>query len=126
MLHATCAALALSGLLACAAAAQNIGRDTDFAPSVPPESPDYDRLERLASASPASVSRYVQRVIECYHWAGEEPYDRDRARQIARNHDRLNCDVLARDARRLRLRFMENAAAIQLLDEVEAAFSSIY
>jgi len=40
---------------------------------------------------PADVQAFVQRVDECAHWTGEEPYDRARAKEIADAIADLGC-----------------------------------
>jgi hypothetical protein len=39
---------------------------------------------RLRELLPKDAAEYVEAVGACAHWGGEEPYDKDRAREIAR------------------------------------------
>jgi len=64
---------------------------------------------------PADVRRFADRVEQCNHWAGEEAYDADRRRQINQAFDRLRCDLLQRDAARLRRRHAGDRASLALL-----------
>lgn len=76
------------------------------------EEPDLERIESLAKDAPAPVKAFVTRKLECYYWAGEEPYDKARAREIARAMKRLNCDSLERDEAALRPRFAQDPKAV--------------
>src|SRR5215475_13884930 len=40
---------------------------------------------RLKELLPADAVEYVEVASDCAHWSGEEPYDKDREREIARN-----------------------------------------
>ena len=62
---------------------------------------------------PSPVRAFVTRAEECRHWAGEEPYDDARAREIARAVRRLRCDALAREAVTLKRRHPRASAAIE-------------
>lgn len=64
---------------------------------------------------PADVRRFVDRVEQCEHWAGEEAFDAARRRQINQAFDRLRCDLLERDAARLRRRHAGDRASLALL-----------
>lgn len=64
---------------------------------------------------PADVRRFADRVEQCQHWAGEEAYDAARRRQIDQAFDRLRCDLLERDAARLRRRHAGDRASLALL-----------
>jgi hypothetical protein len=58
---------------------------------------DYEDLDKLAATLPKDAGAVVKRRLECDHWAGEEPYDKARAREIAGAIRRNKCGSLERD-----------------------------
>ena len=69
---------------------------------------------------PADVRAWIDRVQGCDHWLGEEPYDAERARQIARNVRELRCTMLDRDERRLRRIHARSPSVIAAIDRAKA------
>ena len=69
---------------------------------------------------PADAAAYVERRIACDHWAGEEPYDAARARQIAAAAKRLRCNNIDADETRLRRRYARDPDVLKALDAARA------
>jgi hypothetical protein len=65
---------------------------------------------------PGDVRAFVERRIECNHWAGEDAYDAERGRQIAAAVERLRCDRIDRDEARLRRRHSGSARVRRALE----------
>ena len=65
---------------------------------------------------PGDVRAFVERRIECNHWAGEDAYDTQRGRQIAAAVERLRCDRIDRDEARLRRRHADSAKVRRALE----------
>jgi hypothetical protein len=76
---------------------------------------DAPTNRRLAKAPPA-IGVFVERRAECAHWAGEEPYDKARAREIARAETKLRCDTVYADEAALRRRRRTAPVLLKLLD----------
>jgi hypothetical protein len=72
-----------------------------------------------AALPPADVKAFVERRAQCGHWAGEEPYDPARGREIAAAMRRLRCDTIDADAARLRQRHQRTPGVAKLLDDPE-------
>jgi hypothetical protein len=70
-----------------------------------------------AMTVPASIDSYIDRRQSCVHWAGEEPYDARRARQIESALRRDRCDRIDSDERRLRRRYSGQPDLLRLIDE---------
>ena len=73
----------------------------------------------LASAMvplPHDVEAFLDRRAQCEHWAGEDPYDGPRAREIESAVQRLRCDSLEADETRIRLRCKRNQLVIKALE----------
>jgi hypothetical protein len=72
----------------------------------------------VVARMPLDVRRFIERRQSCDHWAGEEPYDRDRARQIDSALRRDRCDTIDRTEVRLRRR---HARRRDIIRAIEAA-----
>jgi hypothetical protein len=77
-----------------------------------------------AAAAELSMLPAVRSIIDrrrgCDHWAGEEPYDRERARQIAAAARRLQCDRLDRDEAAVRRNYSARGDVLRLMDQASA------
>lgn len=67
----------------------------------PADDPDLERFGPL----PADVRVLIDRRADCNHWAGEEPYDRARKREIDKAIRDLRCETVQREETRLRRRY---------------------
>lgn len=79
-----------------------------------------DPLASLALTLPVEVFDYARRRLHCAHWAGEEPYDAERAADIARAVADLRCEALDGDGAALRAAHADNRAVMAALERVEA------
>jgi hypothetical protein len=75
-----------------------------------------------AAAMPADVGAYVDRRAQCFHWAGEEPYDEARSSQIAGAIKKLRCSALPYDDKTLRHRYRRSPAALKALRKAAADY----
>jgi len=73
--------------------------------------PDLQHLQSL----PRDVRIHIDRQRNCNHWAGEEPYDADRRRQIESALKELHCERLDREARSLRHRYLRSPMILKAL-----------
>jgi hypothetical protein len=74
-----------------------------------------DDLSAMMKTLPRAVRAFVERKSECNHWAGEEPYDAARAKQIERAVTRLNCEKLDREEAVLKRRHAGNRKILEAL-----------
>lgn len=65
---------------------------------------------------PHDVETFLDRRAQCEHWAGEEPYDGPRAREIEAAVQRLRCNSLETDEFRIRLRYKRNQLVIKAIE----------
>jgi len=56
-----------------------------------------DSVDAVKRGQPKDVVEFIDRVIKCAHWSGEEPYDADRTKQILSAEKKLNCARLKAD-----------------------------
>jgi hypothetical protein len=81
---------------------------------------DYQDLDKLVATLPKDAAAVVNRHLECIHWAGEEPYDKARAREMARATKRLKCDSLDRDEAALLKRYANDPKVVKAVHDVKA------
>ncbi len=67
------------------------------------------------AAAPREVGVFIQRSVQCEHWAGEEGYDTARRQQIDRAIRVLRCDRVEEDGRYLRRKYANKPNLIRLL-----------
>lgn len=60
------------------------------------------------NALPIEVKQLVSRREQCHHWAGEEPYNKARAKQIDRAMTRLGCDGIDQEVDAMRKKYAGN------------------
>ncbi|SDV48672.1 hypothetical protein [Chitinasiproducens palmae] len=70
---------------------------------------------QAAEPLPRDVQSLVSRRDQCEHWAGEEPYDRARARQITAAMQQLRCERVDNEIQRLRGRYASQPAVVRAL-----------
>ena len=64
-----------------------------------------DPVRLLKADMPAPVVALIDRIVGCNHWAGEEPYDEQRRREINAAVASLRCQSLERDEQRILRRY---------------------
>jgi hypothetical protein len=75
-----------------------------------------DALDALKRGQPDDVAAYIDRQVGCSHWAGEAPYDAERAADIDQAMRDLNCRDLQQDEDRLRAKYADAPAVLRALD----------
>jgi hypothetical protein len=80
----------------------------------------YAEIKAAINAAPVPIRSFIARRAGCNHWAGEEAYDADRARQIADALRSLRCARIAADELTLRRRYARRRDLLILLDRTEA------
>ncbi len=74
-----------------------------------------EEANRALIGAPRPVGVFLERRAECGHWAGEEPYDKARGRQIAAAVRALKCGRLEADERALRRTYAKQPKVLRLL-----------
>ena len=85
-----------------------------------------DYAEEVAAVNkgmPKSVKLFNQRIIECNHWAGEEPYDNERLKEINAAVTDLKCNALVKDEKKLLKKYKSRPDVIKSINKAkELAF----
>ena len=78
-----------------------------------------DPLASLKKGQPKDVAALVERLALCVHWAGEEPYDAEREKEIATAMKKWKCDRLEKDESEALKRYAKNPAVLKVLKEAK-------
>lgn len=71
-----------------------------------------DPTIELKRGQPKQVADLIDRIVECNHWGGEEPYDAERAKEIHEAASELRCQYLESDEKRLLKRYPKSSKAL--------------
>lgn len=69
------------------------------------ESPEVKALKK---DMPQDVALIIDRIVECNHWNGEEPGNKERAEQVKKEVEKWRCDALVQDQASLTKRYPNN------------------
>ena len=78
-------------------------------------------VRTLTKSAPKVVAAFIERRAYCNHFLGEEPYDAERAAELAKALGELRCHAIERDERNLRRSYRKRPAILRLLDETADA-----
>ncbi len=84
-----------------------------------PQDPVGEALRARVENAPRKVAKFIERRAGCNHFLGEEPYDRERAAELARAIRELRCGRIERDERRLARGYRGRPDILRLLKETE-------
>src|SRR6516162_2442767 len=79
---------------------------------------DAPQVKALAKGMPEDIAFFIARTAECNHWAGEEPYDKDRANCIRNAVEKAGCENLVGQKMKLREKYRGQP---KLLNAIEKA-----
>ena len=71
------------------------------------------QVKEIANGQPEDVAALIERIVECNHWGGEEPYDNERAEQIRNAVEKARCDSLDSDERGLQQTYKGNSKVFE-------------
>lgn len=72
--------------------------------------------------TPKDVESLIDRITGCNHWAGEEAYDKERAKQINQAVKNLRCHQLDSDEKTLRRKYKNKANILKILNKKTKIF----
>ena len=75
-------------------------------------------VRQITDGQPEDVIGFIERTVECNHWGGEEPFDKDRAAQIWTAVERAQCDRLNSDEQALKDKYR---GKMKVFDAIEKA-----
>ena len=98
--HIACILLCLTALRAAAAAHE-------------------DPLADLKKGKPKGVAALIDRIVECNHWSGEEPYDAERKKEISSALTDLKCNRLTLDESKTIKKYANNSRVLNALKKAK-------
>ena len=75
-----------------------------------------DPVEEIKKNQPQPVAALIDRIVGCYHWAGETPYDAERDKQISQAISSLRCETLKEDETAILNTYHTNPAVKKAID----------
>ncbi len=84
-----------------------------------PVEDDPEIFRTRVESAPRKVATFIERRANCNHFAGEEPYDAERAAYLNKTIRELKCRRLSRDERRLARAYRDRPEILQLLKDTE-------
>jgi hypothetical protein len=69
----------------------------------------FDTTYTKDGGLPKDVIAFLSRKEGCQHWAGEEAYDKDRAKEIKKAVNNLQCKQLDADGKKLQKKYKKNS-----------------
>lgn len=81
-----------------------------------------DPAAPLRAGQPKSVAKLIDRIVGCNHWLGEEPFNEERASEIALVTGDLRCDKIKDDEARLRSKYSKRAAVHEALNAAHEVY----
>lgn len=82
-----------------------------------------DAVLTVAQSVDPAVLEWLARQQQCQYWAGEEPYDAERAGQIEEATSRLRCAMVDSDEETLRTRFAGNESVLAMFERARGQAS---
>ena len=85
----------------------------------------YDEdMAVINKGMPTPVKQFNKRQIECNHWAGEEPYDSERAAEINAAIIKLRCGMLENEEKLLLKKYKARPDISQSIKKAKASIWS--
>jgi hypothetical protein len=80
---------------------------------------DAPTSESLTPGQPRDVVKFIQRYAGCNHFAGEEPYDKARAAEIANATQKLHCGDLAAQEKKLLKKYRKRPKTVHAIEQAK-------
>jgi len=77
---------------------------------------ENDPVAELRKNQPKPVTDLIDRIVDCNHWRGEEPYDAGRAKEIKVAMAELRCSKLEQDTSIVFKKFESNPKAKKAIE----------
>jgi hypothetical protein len=81
---------------------------------------DVPEVWEITDGQPGDVAAFIERMVECNHWGGEEPYDKERAEQIRKAVENARCDSLESNEQALAQKYKGNNKVFEAIEKAKA------
>jgi hypothetical protein len=82
----------------------------------------HETYGKTYTDAPADLCKLLNRCVACYHFAGEEPYDKERADFLAEQFQTLRCKEAGEALSLLRKKYKNDPAAMAMIEDVRAQY----
>ena len=76
-------------------------------------------VRHITDGQPRDVTAFIERTVECNHWGGEEPNDKERAAQIRTAVERAQCDRLNSDEQALKHKYRGKKKVFEAIEKAK-------
>lgn len=84
---------------------------------------EYDEdMAVLTKGLPEPAAAFVYRYVECTHWSGEEPFDKERAIEINTALNDLRCNALEQDEDKLLKTYKSNPKVLDAISKARELY----
>ena len=75
------------------------------------------QVKKITNGMPKDVVALIERIAECNHWGGEEPYDKERAEQIRKAVKKAGCGSLDSQEQSIEQKYKRNKKVLEAIKE---------
>lgn len=69
---------------------------------------DLPEVKEITKGQPKDVVSLIERIVECSHWGGEQPFDKVRADEIRKAVEEAGCSRINSDEQTLNQKYKPN------------------
>ena len=80
---------------------------------------DMPEVKAITKGQPKDVVALIERIAECNHWGGEEPYDKARAQEIAKAAEKAGCGRIDSDADALKKKYKTSKKVAEAIEQAK-------
>jgi len=73
------------------------------------------QVKEITRGQPKDVVAFIERIAECNHWSGEEPFDKARAEQIRKAVAKARCGSLDSDEQAIERKYRGNKKVLNAI-----------
>jgi hypothetical protein len=77
------------------------------------------QVKEITNGQPEDVAVFIERMVECNHWGGEEPYDNERAEQIRTAVEKARCGSLDSEEQALERKYKGNRKVLDAIGKAK-------
>lgn len=75
------------------------------------------QVKKITNGMPKDVVALIERIAQCNHWSGEEPYDKERAEQIRKGVKKAGCGSLDSQEQSIEQKYKGNKKVLEAIKE---------
>ena len=73
------------------------------------------QVKKITNGQPEDVVALIERIVECNHWGGEEPYDKERTEWIKKAVERARCGSLNSEEQTMERKYIGNKKVLEAI-----------